>query len=256
MRAVMILPLALLAGCDGGVNSGPLAFGIVSGNNQTAVAGSDRLTDPVVGKLVRTPDGGITFRLVTPLYAQGTVVSGSPVPGAVVCAVSISEDGMVPWVPCTNTDSAGTATFFFTPGTRADTVRSEIRGTVSGEPAVFDTAFAVVQPGPLAAWSGNTLTVAEGDSVDLTNGAIRLARDEYHNPIDPADLTVLPVKWVWLPWSEPWPIDPPQDAGTGWSTVVPAGASEWSGARATDPNAILVMWIDGVRNGVSFHVNP
>jgi hypothetical protein len=187
MRAVTILSLALLAGCESGVGSGPLAFGIVSGNNQTATAGSNRLTDPVVGKLVRTPDGGITFNLVRSAYAQ-TVVSGSPVPGAVVCAVSISENGMVPWVPCTNTDSAGQATFFFTPGTRADTVRSEIRGTVSGEPAVFDTASAVVQPGPPVYGSVMARCTGGGSYTDTLNvardfGSPHVA-DLYNNPID------------------------------------------------------------------------
>jgi hypothetical protein len=148
MRAILALAVLVLVGCEAaGGGDGPLAFGIVSGNGQTAAAGDDRLIDPVVGKLVREPSGGITFRLVAPAYAQGTVVNGSPVPGAVVCAVSITEGGMEPWVPCTNTDSAGTATFFFTPGTKADTARAEIRGTVQGEPAVFDTATAVVEPG-------------------------------------------------------------------------------------------------------------
>jgi hypothetical protein len=199
MRAVILASLAFLVGCDGGVNSGPLAFGIVSGNNQTATAGSDRLTNPVVGKLVRTPDGGITFNLVRSAYAQGTVVNGSPVPGAVVCAVSISENGMVPWVPCTNTDSAGTATFFFTPGTRADTVRSEIRGTVEGEPTVFDTASAVVEPGR-PTWFGNvSYSVPEGDTLNLSEPSQGIdARDAFNNEI--------PVEMLVARWTPSWTI--------------------------------------------------
>jgi hypothetical protein len=249
MRAVTILSLALLAGCDSGVNSGPLAFGIVSGNNQTATAGSDRLTNPVVGKLVRTPDGGITFNLVRSAYAQGTVVNGSPVPGAVVCAVSISENGMVPWVPCTNTDSAGQATFFFTPGTRADTVRSEIRGTVEGEPAVFDTATALVAPGPLAAWgAGEYVRTSEGDTVQILS-AITTARDEYHNAIPVDSLASLGAVWVWR---QPDPNNPPStevpsDTTSGWSAPVPAGASEWPSGQG-GVNAELHVWIDGVMN--------
>jgi hypothetical protein len=255
MRAVTILSLALLAGCDSGVDSGPLAFGIVSGNNQTAQAGSDRLSQPVVGKLVRTPDGGITFRLVTPLYAQGTVVNGSPVPGAVVCAVSISEDGMVPWVPCTNTDSAGQATFFFTPGTRADTVRSEIRGTVEGEPAVFDTATALVAPGPLAAWGvGDPVSVSEGDTIRVDTLAIA-ARDEWFNAIERDSLATRTIRWKWQPFADPFPDEMPADAGEGWTVIVPDSASQWA-TPIGRPEAVLVGWVDGVRGAVMFRVSP
>ena len=64
-------------------------------------------------------------------YAQdaGTVVNGSPVAGAVVCAQSL-DGGLTPFVPCTNTDNNGKAVFFFTPTTRAGTHYAEIRGTV------------------------------------------------------------------------------------------------------------------------------
>lgn len=254
MRALILGVLILVVGCDPvGGNDGPLMLGIVAGNNQTATAGSTRLTDPVVGKLVRQPDGGITFRLVTPAYAQ-TVVQGSPVPGALVCAVSISEGGMVPWVPCTQTDSAGTATFFFTPGTRADTVRSEIRGEVKGKPAVFDTAVAVVEPSALVAWGvGEPVTVSEGDTIRLDTLAIA-ARDEYFNAIPVDDLTGLTVRWTWQAWSKAWPTDMPADAGVGWTVVVPAGSSGWG--TGSNPDAALVAWIGDVRNGISFRVNP
>jgi hypothetical protein len=268
MRAVAPIFIAFFVvgvfiGCESGVDSGPLAFGIVSGNNQTAQAGSDRLTNPVVGKLVRTPDGGITFNLVRSAYAQGTVVNGSPVPGAVVCAVSISEDGMVPWVPCTNTDSAGKATFFFTPGTRADTVRSEIRGTVEGEPAVFDTASAVVQPGPLAAWGGGRFDAAEGDTVDVKPGVLG-GRDEWFNDIVPDSIRALPIRWTWVPYRTgsnitPLPETMPDDAGSGWTVVVPEGSADWKidcPGCSEEPTALLVAWIDGVRNAFKFHISP
>lgn len=147
--AVPLFSLLLLAACDSGSPGpdGPLALGIIAGNNQVGSAGAERLPDPVVGKLVREPDsGGITFHLVTPAYAQGTVVQGSPVAGAVVCAVSV-EGQLEAFTPCTNTDSNGQATFFFAPGTTVGEARAEIRGTLEGEPAVFDTVVAQVEPG-------------------------------------------------------------------------------------------------------------
>lgn len=265
MRALLAVAiLILVSGCDAvSRNDGPLALGIVSGNNQTAVAGSERLTDAVVGKLVRKPDGGITFNLVTPAYAQGAVVQGAPVPGALVCAVSISEDGMIPWVPCAQTDSAGTATFFFTPGTKADTVRSEIRGTVNNEPAVFDTAVAVVEPSALAAWNGNELSGVQGDTLYLTATAILQARDEYHNPISAEAVRALPIVWTWIPYRTgstvtPLPSGPPADAGSGWSVPIPANAASWKvecPGCSGEPEALLVAWIDGVRSAFRVHVD-
>lgn len=177
--------LLALAACDGasaGPADGPLELGIVAGNHQVATAGDDRLSDPVVGKMVRTPGGGIAFHLVTPAYAQdGTVVTGSPVPGAVVCAVSVTQDGLVPFTPCTNTAADGTATFFFSPGTRAGEAKSEIRGVVEGQPAVFDTAVAEVQPGPYVGgynW-GEVRTHEPGSFVADS----LMIHDEYGNPI-------------------------------------------------------------------------
>jgi hypothetical protein len=260
MRAVTILSLALLAGCDSGVDSGPLAFGIVSGNNQTATAGSDRLTNPVVGKLVRTPDGGITFNLVRSAYAQGTVVNGSPVPGAVVCAVSISENGMVPWVPCTNTDSAGQATFFFTPGTRADTVRSEIRGTVEGEPAVFDTATAVVRPGPSASFvivmTEEERTVSPDTVLDLR--PYLSGRDEYNNITDGSDLTTMDstqVSWHWEDAITKGSHCMPRVKrdGTGWNIVVPDFAADCYIAYQSRHQGELTLHIGGFFTRVKFY---
>lgn len=256
MRYAVTLMALALAGCDViGGNDGPLALGIVAGNHQTATAGSDRLTDPVVGKLVRTSDGGITMRLVRPAYAQGTVVNGSPVPGAVVCAVSVTEGGMVPWAPCTNTDDDGTATFFFTPGTTAGEALAEIRGTVEGEPAVFDTAVATVEPGALAAWNGEAITTSVGDTLALANH-LESARDEWHNAIDPGTLSSLPIVWEWHPYRTatstgsvvtPLPESPSEDAGEGWSVV--AQDVDCSACTSeSDPDALLVAWIDGVRS--------
>lgn len=148
----VLLGTALLAAC-GGETTGPttrlpLALAIVSGQNQTTIAGHDSLDAPVVSQLVQTASGRLVFRTVGNLSAQ-TVVNGSPVPGAVVCAVSVGpQPALRPFVPCTNTDADGKATFWFTPDTIAGVARAEIRGTVNDQPAVFDTAVATITPGP------------------------------------------------------------------------------------------------------------
>ena len=151
MRYLLVVTILGAVACGGTTSSppeGPLALGVVSGDNQIAPAGSTRLTEPVVGRLVRlSTASGPRFEFVKTAYAQ-TVVTGSPVVGAVVCAVSVTTGTMVPFVPCTNTDANGTATFFFAPGTKAGEAMSEIRGTLAGQPAVFDTAKATILPGP------------------------------------------------------------------------------------------------------------
>lgn len=266
MRALSLIPaLVMLTACEGGlpaVDNGPLALGIVSGQNQVATAGSERLAQPVVGKLVRQPGGGIAFRLVTPAYAEGTVVQGSPVPGAVVCAVSVTEGGMVPFTPCTNTGSDGTATFFFAPGTKAGEARSEIRGVVDGQPAVFDTARAVVQPGPLARWyvgpvGGRVYTVSDGDTVRIDTIPRIVGEDQYANEIGRDSVLSHSARWIWQPfvYNGGAPDAPPADARTGWTVVVPDSASAWN-TRSYGANAVLVMWLDGARETVYFDVRP
>lgn len=156
MRALPFLTIAVLgiAACGGkdGIApvEGPPALSIVSGNNQTAVAGTTQLPDPVVGQLVKIKiaDGRSRFVFVKSAYAQ-TVVNGSPIAGAVVCAVELVEGAMKPFVPCTNTDALGKAVFFFEPGKKAGNHRSEIRGILNGLPTVFDTAKATIIVGPL-----------------------------------------------------------------------------------------------------------
>jgi hypothetical protein len=195
MRHICTLALLLsCAACGGSTTStpeGPLKLGIVAGNNQVAPAGSVKLTDPVVGRLVRVSTAsGPRFEFVKTAYAQ-TVVTGSPVPGAVVCAVSMTAGSMVPFVPCTNTDADGKATFFFTPGTKAGEAESEIRGTLAGQPAVFDTATATVLPGPAVKASGGQCNtgqpgcylVSVGDVLDL-HMTFTQAFDQYDNSID------------------------------------------------------------------------
>jgi hypothetical protein len=208
-----IASCALIAAC-GGSSSEPvqfLAHGIVSGNNQVAVAGATTLSSAVVEQMVRNSTGTISLRRVPDTwrdrvldlavpraFAQGTVVNGSPVVGAVVCAVSTDPKvQLVPFTPCTNTGVDGKATFFFTPGTAAGLAKAEIRGTVANTPAVFDTATATIKPGAPTeiglAWGGtgnqmNQIKIPTGGTIDL-HKMIRLVRDQYANMIAPSSYT-------------------------------------------------------------------
>lgn len=229
----LFVTLAFALGCGGSATStpeGPLKLGIVSGDNQVALAGSQKLTDPVIGRLVRVSTAsGPRFEFVKTAYAQ-TVVTGSPVPGAVVCAVSLTPGDMVPFVPCTNTDANGQATFFFTPGTKAGEVHSEIRGTLAGQPAVFDTATATVEAGPAAKVTGSApcntdqpgcYLVSAGDAFDI-HMTFSKAWDEYDNAVDVATLT--PEYAVALR-TDPQPADP---QSKGWTYTV---ESKWAGQQ-------------------------
>lgn len=149
------LPLCVSLACGGGDVTppvdGPLNLDIVAGQDQVAPAGSPQLSDPVVGQLVRvrTADGRWRFRfeLVKTAYAQNTV-NGSPVVGAVVCSETVAGN-FKPFSVCTNTDANGRATFYYETGTKAGIQRAEVRGlNAQGQPAVFDTVRATVEPGP------------------------------------------------------------------------------------------------------------
>lgn len=252
MRKLVVLFVALaIAACGGsstGTPDGPLKLGITSGNNQIANAGSAQLTDPVVGTLVRVSTAqGPRFEFVKTAYAQ-TVVTGSPVAGAVVCAVSVTPNTMVPFVPCTNTDALGKATFFFAPGTLAGVQKAEIRGTLAGQPAVFDTAKATVLPG--AATSMNItvfrMTVAAGSTVDLHTIILNTA-DQYNNLIYdhffPGQSTYVP-RWTVAAGIEVFPGPPPDS--TGWTATIPMS---FAGKTAT-----LYMYADAYDRGVILDV--
>jgi hypothetical protein len=253
------LSLLCLMACGGSTSSppeGPLKMGIVAGNNQISKAGETKFANAVVGRLVRVStasNSGWHFEFVKTAYAQ-TVVTGSPVPGAVVCAVSLQVDGMVPFVPCTNTDANGQATFFFAPGTKSGPVESEIRGTLAGQPAVFDTAKAVVTPsdpyeilvtGVPATCMPSCPKYQGGDVLDL-HSFIMAVRDKYsnlivpatsaavsHSGIDPAYNGFTPQWAVWTGSGE----GSPDPTNTGWTVTLPQVSGTvtvwiWVGAAA------------------------
>jgi hypothetical protein len=212
MRRILSPPLiglcvalaAMIAACGGADGTGPgegaLKIGIVSGNNQSAQATTTQLANPIVGRLVRLPNGTLAWLnqatdavLPEKAYAQGTVVNGSPVPGAVVCAATVDTlFKLVPIVPCTNTDSAGKATFAFTHGTVAGEAKAVVQGMVNGQVATFDTARATITPGPVASFGwyppGRDTTVSVGTVLDFQTYPVR-ARDQFGNIVPKSDYT-------------------------------------------------------------------
>lgn len=244
-RVAVAAVLILVSACSGTEvepDVGPLDIGIISGNDQVAKASKQQLTAPVVGRLVRLPNGTVTFRwtdavLPQKAYAQ-TTVQGSPVRGAVVCAVSVTADRpLTPFVPCTNTDTAGLATFFFQTGTKAGESLAEVRGTVANQPTVFDTARAIVLPDSVAGVllvhgvTRDLGTLAAGDTVFLDREVTR-AQDKYGNVV--------------TDWSSSWAFYPDSIVGTSWSGSAPATPNV--GRIAVVPPGARSLWfrIDGM----------
>jgi hypothetical protein len=244
-RVFALMAVALVVGCGGDgpteLDDRPLDIGIISGNDQVANASKQQLTAPVVGRLVRLPSGKLAFRwtdavLPRRAFAQ-TTVNGSPVPGAVVCAVSVTtERPLVPFVPCTNTDTAGLATFFFQTGTKAGQSQAEIRGTVANLPAVFDTARATVLPDSaksiqLRLVDRDLGTLSVGDTIFLDREVTR-ATDKYGNEV--------------TEWASHWVFSADSIVGTSYSGPAPAMPNE--GRVAVVPAGARTFWfrVDGV----------
>lgn len=181
--AFPIIALVAVASCS----DDPLGLlhGIVAGNHQTIVAGTAELPDGVTWRLVRSKNGTITGHWTDPFlpkyaHAQGAVtVTGSPVPGAVVCVEEVPE--LVPFVRCTNTDANGEATFFIDVATnKMGTYRAQIRGTLNSQPAVFDTISATVEAGAANPMISQNWLSFNPSPATLSHEA---AADNYGNPI-------------------------------------------------------------------------
>jgi hypothetical protein len=161
---------------------------VLDGDDQVhAAAAVDSLDAPVRAQLYQTVGGGITMRLVTPLYAQENVVG---VRGEQVCAVPVGDLGLEPWNPCAITDTAGIARFWFEPGTKAGQSCAEIRAVVGTARMVTDSVCATVEPG--RASTGRFFLKCEGWSVQLDTLDLRLfangppsgLTDEFGNVLD------------------------------------------------------------------------
>lgn len=261
ITALVLLLAALLAGCgDGdpaGTDESGLSLSVIGGDGQVVQAGSGRLPEPVVARLVMLSSGRIAWSpldlLARPAHAQ-TVDQGSPVPDVPVCIAALTEGGPAPTQPCTYTDRDGRATFFFDAGTRAGVHVTELRAFVEPLPAALDSVVTRIRPGPVVSFSYSTSppsSARAGETIDWSV-VIAAGHDAYGNEL-PRDSVVSQVTlgWAWTPVDtvdDPECNDGPnQPAGEGWVIPVPAEARDWMGRTAVAPNACLWTWALGQR---------
>lgn len=199
-RMTVLLALALVAACDsGGTNpeDGPVKVGIVSGNNQVVVAAPAKaLPAPIVAQLVRLPNGtyallqnAADFVLPTKAYAQGIVLTGSPIPGGVVCGLPAdSLRPLKPMIACVNTGADGKVSYPFSHGTVAGESKGIVQASINGVVVTLDTARATVVHGPVAAMGGflRDTAVTPGQVIDFTTFPVSVI-DYYGNRIPQAD---------------------------------------------------------------------
>jgi len=261
ITALLLILAALVAGCGdddpAGTGESRLSLSVIGGDGQVVQAGSGRLPEPVVGRLVLLPSGRIAWSpldlLARPAYAQ-TVAQGSPVPDVRVCVAPLTEGGPAPSQPCTYTDNDGRATFFFDAGTRAGVHVTELRASVEPQPAALDSVVTTIRPGPVVGFnysSSPPSSARAGETLDWSV-AVASGYDAYGNEL-PRDSVVSQVAlgWAWTP------VDtvsdrecdngPNQPAGEGWVIPVPAEARGWVGRTAVAPNACLWTWALGQR---------
>jgi hypothetical protein len=167
---------------------GRIAFGLVSGDQQTVQAGADSLAQPVIGQAYRDGSGAVAFRVfgASPLLAQTPI--GPGVPDVRTCAHPVGEGGMRAWRQCETTDSAGFVTYWFRPGTTAsDSACAEIRDTSSGSGVVLATTCSAVRAGPAV----RNLGFGTGEGPILVTGTDTIfgenetpPQDRYGNDVD------------------------------------------------------------------------
>lgn len=198
----LLLALSACGSTSPDANGGPLKIGIVAGNRQSAKAAPTQLPAGVTSQLVRLPSGQLALRsvptraaslletlLLPPnAYAQGgTTLTGSPVPGNVVCAAPAKPDNpLTPVVLCANTDAQGMVTFVFTHGTKAGQALAVVQGMVGGTAVTLDTARATILPEAVATFGGwpfaRDTAVTIGQAINLA-GFPLTARDKYSNVV-------------------------------------------------------------------------
>lgn len=187
MRTITLLLLILALGAiQCSESTGPefhkWSLTVLSGDSQTTTAGADSLLDPVVGQLAALPSGQTAFILgAQPLDAQTTV--GTPLPDQVVCAVGVGEHPLRAWNPCTNTDAAGQAKFWFQGGTLAGVDSAEIRGIQNDSPVVAAIVTATVAPGPVDSMYVTGIGLVRSSQPRTIPQGVQLAVDSYGNPI-------------------------------------------------------------------------
>ena len=272
--------LILLAACGkSATDTGPVRynFAVIDGANQVSTAGDAALAKRVTSQLTRDPQGTFATRVFdfiapTIAYAQGLVLSGTPVAGAIVCGreAKLGEPQVIPL--CAFTLADGKAANTVVPGTKAGAYNVLFTAQVPATEPVKDSTTVVIgagAPAEIGVLTFGPIAVAVGGTIDL-HDIIGFTRDKYNNfgylrgdvgaigvpnftptsviregDFPPASsCTVNAVNystWKWACSGEPRPA-----GQSGW--VVTLG-SEWSGKRVT-----VYFWVGEAEHHVTADV--
>lgn len=156
--ALPVVALILLAACgSSATDTGPdrYNFAVVDGANQISTAGDATLAKRVTSQLTRDPNGTFAARVFdflapTIAYAQGLVLSGTPVAGAIVCGreAKLGEPQVIPL--CAFTLADGKAANAVQPGTKAGKFNILFTAQVPAAEPVKDSTTVTVQAGGVA----------------------------------------------------------------------------------------------------------
>lgn len=140
--AALISSASCNSATDATAEVGQLRTAIVAGAVQTTIAGAPRLPNSVIGQAQRVPLGSAILGTSTMANATATVTH---LPNVVMC---VGEDqlDLIPFSRCVNTDTAGKATFTFSPTTKAGTYRAKINFTLGLEESTVDSVLVTVSP--------------------------------------------------------------------------------------------------------------
>ena len=157
MRTVALVLALLSIACSSSTDTGPVRynFAVIGGMNQASVAGASVLATPITSQLTRDPQGKFATRVFdffapAVAYAQGLVLSGTPVANAIVCGreATVGEPQVVPL--CAFTLADGKAANSVQPGTKAGTFNILFTAQVPSTAPVKDSTTVTVNAGVMA----------------------------------------------------------------------------------------------------------
>lgn len=158
MRSVFLaIPFAYALTACGETTTAPRAlrynFGVVDGANQVSTAGVPTLGQPITSQLTRHEQGKFARlqRIILPpfAYAQGLVMPGIPVAGAIVCAREADPGEPKAFPLCAFTDVNGKAPITIQGGTKAGAFRVLFTAQVQSQQPVRDSTTVTVEAGPI-----------------------------------------------------------------------------------------------------------
>jgi hypothetical protein len=258
-----ILAAFLLAAC--GASSTDIQptrynFAVIDGANQASTAGAALLAKPITAQLTRDPQGKFATRVFDFLapsiaYAQGIVLSGTPVANAIVCGREAlpGEPQVVPL--CAYTLADGKAANSVQPGTKAGTYNVVFSAQVPTQMPVKDSTTVTVLAGDVAKYVVARFTPVGGfvrqaglNSTFDIHDVIASAADKYDNTIAPPYVFV--PGWAVRDGTEP-DANPAIPDVTGWTFAVvlnPTGKSVPDPSGNYKTRLTVYTWVAGVRD--------